>query len=68
MNSGVKNKKAEAEKTSGDVASSGAKGAKSKGKEYNSGGNSNAGEYNTGLAKQKSNAKQKGADLGSAPV
>ncbi len=68
MNSGVKNKKAEAEKTSGDVASSGAKGAKSKGKEYNSGGNSNAGEYNTGLAKQKSNAKQKGAELGSAPV
>ncbi|NVJ37333.1 phage tail tape measure protein, partial [Enterococcus gallinarum] len=45
-----------------------AKGAKSKGKEYNSGGNSNAGEYNTGLAKQKSNAKQKGAELGSAPV
>lgn len=68
MNSGVKNKKAEAEKTSGDVASSGAKGAKSKGKEYNSGGNSNAGEYNTGLAKQKSNAKQKGTELGSAPV
>ncbi|MBA0974404.1 phage tail tape measure protein [Enterococcus gallinarum] len=68
MNSGVKNKKAEAEKTSGDVASSGAKGAKSKGKEYNSGGNSNAGEYNTGLAKQKSNAKQKGGGLGSAPV
>ncbi|HGF8104468.1 TPA: tape measure protein [Enterococcus faecium] len=68
MNSGVKNKKAEAEKTSGDVASSGAKSAKSKGKEYNSGGNSNAGEYNTGLAKQKSNAKQKGAELGAAPV
>ncbi|HCY8998231.1 TPA: phage tail tape measure protein [Enterococcus faecalis] len=68
MNSGVKNKKAEAEKTSGDVASSGAKGAKSKGKEYNNGGNSNAGEYNTGLAKQKSNAKQKGTELGSAPV
>ncbi|EGO5845856.1 phage tail tape measure protein [Enterococcus faecalis] len=68
MNSGVKNKKAEAEKTSGDVASSGAKGAKSKGKEYNSGGNSNASEYNTGLAKQKSNAKQKGTELGSAPV
>ncbi|HHP5671089.1 TPA: phage tail tape measure protein [Escherichia coli] len=68
MNSGVKNKKAEAEKTSGDVASSGANGAKSKGKEYNSGGNSNAGEYNTGLAKQKSNAKQKGTELGSAPV
>lgn len=68
MNSGVKNKKAEAEKTSGDVASSGAKGAKSKGKEYDSGGNSNAGEYNTGLAKQKSNAKQKGTELGSAPV
>ncbi|HDP1317269.1 TPA: phage tail tape measure protein [Enterococcus faecalis] len=68
MNSGVKNKKAEAEKTSGDVASSGAKGAKSKGKEYNNGGNSNAGEYNTGLAKQKGNAKQKGTELGSAPV
>lgn len=68
MNSGVDKKKGEAEKTAGDVASSGAKSAKSKGKEYNSGGNNNGGEYNTGLAKQKSNAKQKGAELGAAPV
>ncbi|ENZ5542425.1 phage tail tape measure protein [Enterococcus hirae] len=68
MNSGVAKKKGEAEKTAGDVASSGAKSAKSKGKEYNSGGNNNGGEYNKGLAKQKSNAKQKGAELGSAPV
>ncbi|PWS23403.1 phage tail tape measure protein [Enterococcus faecium] len=68
MNSGVDKKKGEAEKTAGDVASSGAKSAKSKGKEYNSGGNNNGGEYNTGLAKQKSNAKQKGSELGAAPV
>ncbi|EHZ0459638.1 phage tail tape measure protein [Enterococcus faecalis] len=68
MNSGVKNKKAEAEKTSGDVASSSAKSAKSKGKEHNSTGNYLGGEQVNGLAKQKSNAKQKGAELGSAPV
>ncbi|MEN2267739.1 phage tail tape measure protein [Enterococcus faecium] len=68
MNSGVKNKKAEAEKTSGDVASSGAKSAKSKGKEYDSTGGYLGGELGTGLAKQKSNAKQKGTELGSAPV
>lgn len=68
MNSGVKNKEAEAKKTSGDVASSGAEGAKSKGKEYDSTGGYLGGELGTGLAKQKSNAKQKGTELGSAPV
>lgn len=68
MNSGVAKKKGEAEKTAGDVASSGAKSAKSKGKEYDGTGGYLGGELGTGLAKQKSNAKQKGTELGSAPV
>lgn len=68
MNSGVDKKKGEAEKTAGDVASSGAKSAKSKGKEYNSTGDHLGGELGNGLADQKSNAKQKGTELGAAPV
>lgn len=68
MNSGVAKKKGEAEKTAGDVASSSAKTAKSKGKEHNNTGNYLGGEQVKGYAKQKSNAKQKGAELGAAPV